>query len=477
MSLTSSQDKSSDRHAASGSRLPERFVNTTCPPRLDQPPSREAGLAELEKLNISPERRRILNLLFARAWPANLEAGAKPESWIVWISVKQLGAVTGELKRTATKEHLDSLIVSRLVDVATKPGKPSGWSINWNTIYGIHNAIQKDPAPSGLTGVDPSAPSGFTHPTPPPHPEALDEFGTCEPEGAEGSSRRGRMGSGGGVDRQTRILRKAIYKIGNHLANRICATLEQGFRELAQRGTQPEGAEGATPLRTPPPPPDSLNLNSTVLNSINTNSIQFKGDPSDGGPNKVRWPHPWRNVLPDELSDDTKLNAIFDDVVKVAGWPPGDAGRRELFALAEYSAKSKKVKPVSAFIGGIKQQKFGPNRRAEPWAFKLADERLQKIAATQHARDHPEAAAELAAYLRQLDKPDALELLKGPDNELSFAYQHFARSTETVPKEMTMTALVKAVGNRSIPVLEFTLNQARKLRVSSDTRQTAGTIS
>lgn len=345
----------------------ERYTTLTCQIDESGPKNRAAGLDAIASLILKPGERQLANLLFRLAWPES-NGETKPESWTIWKKVEELGELLGGLKRTATKELLDSLAKRELLTVTTKPAKPSGYQINWQRIYEISTPKQNLPEASG----NKAEASAQNRRPPPEEPEASGEnpeaFTRRPPDLSEQSD---------SDDSEPSETVLAIYRGFNHLANatrneakQILDALGRIEQLLIRNLANPEasGNKAEASAETPEASASgglrkqteclSVCLEDTKSNKQTNNTNNTGAEASgSGGLRQDRQPMVWpfKSILRSHLTSPIVLK-LHQAAVEQGYCPAGEQARLDFLANANHCATDPKVhNPGACFAKNVER--------------------------------------------------------------------------------------------------------------------------
>lgn len=404
----------------------EHYTKTIAPPPDEASirlPNRSALQSLIEQSGLDPDDRRILAAILDLHWDPRWGPEHKPTEPCVRVNVTQLGKLTGICRKYARDRlrALSRLGFFRLDEYSHRPADV--WP-NWGKLVGMEASTVLEASTklveASIESVEASTIlEGFTEGV-----EASIESVDASASDTDRIIEAVRQGSNHVAEtirqtgnHQTQAITDAIThaveaRLGRleDLVRQILAGLDS-MKSMKSMEASMKSMEASTPLSS-----IEFNSKNESLDSIELNlkaeaskTVQASTKVVEAS-TEVDWPNPWRQVDREELTDNDRLEAIFRDAVANAKWLPGDAGRRELFALAEYSLKIPGQGATAAFIAGIKRRLFGPRRRADDKALNRADNRLRTR--HNHVQETPGRPTELTLPPARASPMDRQALLE-----------------------------------------------------------------
>ena len=396
--------------------------------------SRDMAARELERLDLPKAERSILAAIFDRLWPATEPIGKAGQV----ITIAELHELTGLSKGTISPKL--QLLAARRVVTLEKCGKHLAFSINWTELYktteeraaelaaSIGQVDRLDRSSIGqnldrstgdrldrsnLTGqnldrsdvpeLDRSRPMA-EHIGPIETDPPLDAFTPAE-----------RLANA--VEALVSLERERLLQEAEtqRLLRQILDRLD---RSSAMNATDLTGPKIDRSKQSPPLIKDS-SLNTDLNTSIKAEPAT---SPDTAGPvkpiaakpvpvradGKLDWKAP-RQLTAEDLRNDAFILSTLEDLCVNYGWPSTQDGLFDLVALAEFALKRPEANPAGAFVGGIQNRKFGPNKTTDTIAVERTEARLDRMrrpVPPSPSRDSPAATLQRVTQERTIPTRD-----------------------------------------------------------------------
>ena len=396
--------------------------------------SRENVAYELERLDLPKAERQILDALFARLWPASSPLCQSGQV----ITIADLQQATGLSKGTISPK-LQLLAARRLITM-TKSGKHVEFNLNLAELYKTTEERAAELAAS-IGQVD-----------------RLDRSSIGQILDRSTGDRFDRSNlTGQNLDRcdvpeldRSRPMAEDIGPIETdppldaftpteRLANAVEELVALEHERLLQEAetqrllrlildrldrSSSTGADNLTGQRSDRSRPIAPLIKDSNSNTELNSSIKAEPQtsPDTAGPvkpiaakpvpvradGKLDWKAP-RQLTAEDLRNDAFILSTLEDLCVNYGWPSTQDGLFDLVALAEFALKRPEANPAGAFVGGIQNRKFGPNKTTDTIAIERTEARLVRMrrpVPPSPSRDSPAATLQRVTQERTIPTRD-----------------------------------------------------------------------